>query len=122
MRAVRIKVVIFLFGAIAVGLLILSPLLESHYIQLQHKSPKFYARLAAACDSILAKYPVSTNKVIQVPVTDPSLPDAVKDMHPLKLRVKSQSVWMLLDSNSRAGIGLWWSPTPGETNVWQLGI
>lgn len=109
--------------AFILGLCWLLPIMfESHYIRLQHKSPKYYSNLAAACDSILAKHPSGTNKVSWIPVTDPSLPKAVRDLHPLKLQVNPQRVWMLLDSDSRAGIGLEWQPKWDDTNVWKLDI
>ncbi len=95
---------------------------ESRYIRLQHKSREYYAELAAACDSILAKHPLGTNEVIWISVTDSSLPMVVRDLHPIKLQVNPQRVWMLLDSDSRAGIGLEWQPKWDNTNVWKLDI
>src|SRR5438045_7124511 len=103
-RIIAFAVLLIDFGG---GMLWLLPIVfESHYIRLQHKSPKYYAELAAACDSISAKYPMGTNAVTAIPVKDPSLPAAIRALHPLNLKVSSQRVWMLLDSNSRAGIGL----------------
>lgn len=78
--------------------------------------------LAAACDSILAKHPLGTNNAVWIPVTDPSLPAVVRDLNPLKLQVAPQRVWMLLDSNSHAGIGLMWEPKRDDTSVWKLAI
>ena len=95
---------------------------ESHYIRLQHKSPKYYAELAGACDSLLATHPLGTNEVIWISVTDTSLPAVVRDLHPLKLQVNPHRVWMLLDSDSRAGIGLEWQPKWEDTNIWKLDI
>ena len=89
---------------------------------LAHKSLEYYAELAAACDSILEKHPLGTNEVIWIPVTDTSLPAVVRRLHPLKLQVNPQRVWMLLDSDSRAGIGLEWHPKWDDTNVWELDI
>jgi|SRR5208283_163795 len=128
MRTFRIVLVIaaamaFVVMALVFGLFwILPRTFESHYIQLQHKSREYYTELAAACDSILAKHPMGTNEVISISVTDPSLPAIVRDLHPLKLAVNPQRVWMLLDSNSRAGIGLEWQPKWDDTNVWKLDI
>jgi hypothetical protein len=93
---------------------------RSHYIRLQHKSHEYYVELAAACDSILASHPLGTNEVIWIPVTDPSLPTVVRDLHPLKLQVWPERVWMLLDYDSHNGIGLEWQPKWDDTNVWKL--
>ena len=123
MRLFRIILVITVFLTfVLVGFLLLPTMFESHYIQLQHKSRDYYTAVAAACDSILEKHPLGTNEVIWIPVTDPSLPKVVKDLHLIKLQINPQRVWMLLDSNSRAGIGLEWQPKWDETNVWKLDI
>ena len=100
MRAFRVIVVVGVVVVCVLGMFWLLPtMFQSHYIRLQHKSPEYYAELAAACDSILAKHPLSTNEVIWIPITDPSLPTVVRDLHPLKLQVNPQRVWMLLDSD-----------------------
>jgi hypothetical protein len=123
MRAFRIILIIAVVMAFVLGLLWLLPMMfESHYIRLQHKDREYYVELAAACDSILTKHPLGTNKVIWIPVTDPSLPMVVRDLHPIKLQVNPQRVWMLLDNDSRAGIGLEWQPKLDDTNVWKLDI
>jgi len=46
----------------------------------------------------------------------------VRDLNPIKLQVNPQRVWMLLDSDSHAGIGLEWQPKWDDTNVWKLDI
>jgi hypothetical protein len=123
MRTSRIILAIAVVMAFVLGLFWLLPMmLESHYVRLQHKSREYYMELAAACDSILATYPLGTNEVIWIPVTDPSLPMVVRDLHPIKLQVNPQRVWMLLDSDSHAGIGLEWQPKWEDTNVWKLDI
>ena len=123
MRAFRIILVTVVVAAFVLGLFwVLPTIFESHYIRLQHKSPEYYAELAAACDSILAKYPLGTNEVIWIPITDPSLPRVVRDLRPLKLQVNPHRVWMLLDSDSHAGIGLEWQPKWDNTNVCKLDI
>ena len=123
MRSFRIILVITVVMAFVLGLFYLLPMMfESHYIRLQHKSREYYVELAAACDSILAKHPSGTNEVIWIPVTDPSLPKVVRDLRPLKLKVNPRNVWMLLDYDSRVGIGLGWGPKLDDTNVWTLSI
>ena len=122
MRILRAILVIVVVVACVLGLFWFLAMFGSHYIRLQHKSPEYYAELAAGCDSILAKHPPGTNEVIWISVTDPSLPRVVRNLHPLKLQVYPQGVWMLLDSDSRTGIGLGWQPKLGDTNVWELDI
>ena len=100
MRAFRIILGVIVAVVSILGCLwLMATVFQSHYIALQHKSPRYYTELAAACDSILAKHPTGTNDVIWVSVADSSLPNVVKDLHPLKLQVNPQRVWMLLDSD-----------------------
>jgi hypothetical protein len=95
-------------------------LLNPQYFGLRHKSAKYYADYTAACDSVLAAHPLGTNKSIQIPVTDPSLPKIMTDLHPIKIEVSSQRVWMLLGSDSHLGFGLTWDPQWDNTNIWVL--
>jgi hypothetical protein len=118
MRTVRI---VLISAVVILGLFWLLTM-RSHYIRLQHKSHGYYVELAAACDSVLATHPLGTNEVIWISVTDTSLPAAIRDLHPLKLQVNPHRVWMLLDSDSHAGIGLEWQPKWEDTNVWKLDI
>ena len=119
-NALIVAVSVVVCGMVFVlGLLWLLPL-RSHFLRLQHKRVSYYTQLAAACDWVLALHPVSTNEIVSVSVTDPSLPGSIQDLHPLELRVSPHRVWMLLDSNSRAGIGLVWGPKSDDTNVWVL--
>jgi|GEM_PF-3076399 hypothetical protein len=121
MSAFRNILVMTVVMAFVIGLFWLLTM-RSHYIRLQHKSREYYVELAAACDSILAKHPLGTNEVIWIPVTDASLPTVVRDLHPLKLQVNPQRVWMLLDYDSHAGIGLEWQPKWDDINIWKLDI
>ena len=118
----RALAIILVLATVVFGLFWFLPMFQSHYIQLQHKSPEYYVELTAACDSILAKHPPGTNEAIWIPVTNSSLPTVIRDLHPLKLQVNPHGVWMLLDSDSRAGIGLEWQPKWDDTNVWKLDI
>jgi hypothetical protein len=122
MRTLRFILIVVVVMASVLGALWFLPMFQSHYIRLQHKNPEYYVELAAACDSIWAKHPPGTNEAIWISVTDPSLPTVVRDLHPLKLQVNPNRVWMLLDSDSHAGIGLEWQPKWDDTNVWKLDI
>jgi hypothetical protein len=123
MRILRVIAVTFLvITFVTGGFWLLLTMSESSYLRLQHKSPKYYAELAAACDSILATHPIGTNEVIWIPVTDTSLPAVVRRLHPLKLQVNPHGVWILLDSDSRAGTALVWQPKWDDTNVWKLDV
>lgn len=121
MRALRIILAVVLVLACIIGFLWFLPnMLNPQYFGLRHKSAKYYADYTAACDSVLAAHPLGTNESIKIPVTDPALPKIMTDVHPIRIEVSSQRVWMLLVSDSRAGFGLTWNPQWDNTNIWVL--
>lgn len=95
---------------------------RAHYTQLQHQSPEYYAGLAAALDSLFPKQPLALNECMWPPLTDPSLPKVLRDLHPLKIQVNAHDVWMALDSNSGVHGLVWWRPQEWDTNIWNLEI
>jgi hypothetical protein len=121
MRLFRIILVIALVVVFTVGFLGLLPeILNPQYFGLRHKSAKWYSDFTTACDSVIVTHPLGTNNYITIPVTDPSLPKIITDLHPLKIQVAHQWFWMLLVSDSRAGFGLTWDPKWEDTNTWVL--
>ncbi len=121
MRALRIIAIIAVPLALIVAFLWFLPmLLNPQYFGLRHKSSKWYAEFTAACDVVLAAHPLGTNEAIWIPVSDHSIPKIIRDLHPLKLQVNPQRVWMLMVSDSHAGFGLEWHPKWDDTNVWTL--
>ena len=121
MRALKIIAILgAVLALLAAFLWFLPELLKPQYFGLRHKSARWYVDFTAACDDILAAHPPGTNKAIWIPVADPSLPKIIKDLHPLKLQVNPQRVWMLMVSDSHAGFGLEWVPKWEDTNVWIL--
>ncbi len=121
MSALRITAVIAVVLACIVAFLWFLPtLLNPQYFGLRHKSTRWYVDFTAACDAVLAAHPPGTNEAIWIPVTDPSIPKIIRDLHPLKLQVNPQRVWMLMVRDSHAGFGLEWHPKWGDTNVWVL--
>jgi hypothetical protein len=95
-------------------------LINPQYFGLRYKRATYYADYTAACDSVLAQHPLAANESIMIPVSDPSLPKIMTDLHPVKIEVSFQHVWMCLGSDSHAGFGLTWDPQWGNTNVWVL--
>lgn len=122
MRALLVILTISVVIGSILGIPLVLPRLQSHYVRLQHKSSEYYVELASACDAILAKHPLGTNELIAIPVTDPSLPPIVRDLSPLKVQLTPRGLWMMLDSDSHSGIGLDWQPKEHDTNVWKLDI
>ena len=119
-RWVVVSLVVLLVILPSVFALIAPELLESPYIRFQKHSQTYYGNLAQACNTVLAEHPVGTNKFIEISVTDPSLPKAIRDLHPIKINVSTQGYWMGLVSESRSGVGVSWGPQQDNTNIWSL--
>ena len=121
MRALRvIAAVVAVLVCIAAFLWFLPNLVNPQYFGLRHKSARWYVDFTAACDAILTAHPLGTNDAVWIPITDPSIPKIIRDLHPLKLQVNPERVWMLMVSDSHAGFGLTWDPQWDDTNVWVL--
>lgn len=98
-------------------------LLDSNLRKFERKGASFHADFAAACDSILAQHPLGTNKTIQLSPVDPSLPKIVCDLHPLKIQISANRIWMLVDGSHADGLATVWEPAvEAHTNVWHLHI
>jgi hypothetical protein len=120
-QCLKILIVTVLVFVAFIGIFCSLPnLLNRRYFGLRHKNAKWYANFTEACDSVLAEHPLGTNEAIWIPVTDASVPKIIKDLHPIKLQVNPQRVWMLLGSDSHAGFGLEWHPKWNDPNVWVL--
>jgi hypothetical protein len=121
LRASRIILATGLVAVFIIGLVWFVPtLVNPQYFGLRHKSAKYYADFTAACDSILTEHPLGTNEAVKIALTDPPLPKIITDLHPIRIQVRPQCVWLLLGSDSHAGFGLAWEPQYGQTNIWVL--
>jgi len=124
MRISRIKLVVGLIAVFTIGFIwVWEALSDPQYFALRHKSEKWYVDFTAACDSVIASHPVGTNgsaDFSELPVTDPSLPKMIMDLHPVKIQVSHRRLWMMIVANTRPGFGLIWEPKFGETNEWLL--
>ena len=117
MRALRVIAGMFLIAVCLVGLVFLLPELND-YGRFRHKSDDYYRELTAACDVILASHPVSTNKFIELSVSDSSFPKLIRDLQPLKIIIHPQRIWILHGGSMPFGIT--WERDERRTNVWSL--
>jgi hypothetical protein len=93
----------------------------SVYLGFKHKNATYHAEFAEACDSLLALHPLGTNQSIEVPVTDPSLPKIITDLHPVRIGVSPNKVWILVNESHIDGLAVIWEPQ-NQTNTWALSI
>jgi hypothetical protein len=95
----------------------------SVYLGFKHKSPKYHAEFAKACDSVLAQHPLGTNKDIELSAADPLLPNIITDLHPVRIEVSPDKVWILVNGSHIGGLAVIWEPqNTNQTKAWALSI
>jgi hypothetical protein len=99
----------------------------SVYLGFKHKSTKYHAEFAEACDAVLAQHPLGTNKDMELSVSDPSLPNIITDLHPVLIRVYPNKVAILVNESHIDGLAVIWEPlwepqNESQTNTWTLSI
>jgi hypothetical protein len=126
MRALKV-ITALMAGVLAVFLLLVYCQLTRKYVRFEHQSSKYHAEFATACDSILAQHPLGTNGFLEISTTDTSLPRIVGDLHPERIKVSTNCVWVLVDGTHTDGLVVLWETQWGPegvklTNVWNLEI
>ena len=124
----KIRVVVVLAGCIFSSVLLLvlcigsAAGLYNPASGFKHKSPQYYAAFAKSCDSLLAQRILGTDEFVEVLVTDASLPEMIRDVHPFKIKLARDRVWILAGGTSHVlGYGITWEPQDeAKTNVWAL--
>ncbi len=101
--------------------------LTSYYLSFKHKRAKYHADFAKACDSLLINYPLGTNKYVEISAKDSSLPKMISDLHPERIRVARNKVWILVHGSHVNGLAVIWEPVwdpmdQNQTNTWALSI
>ena len=117
MRTSRVITVFVLLLICLVGLFSLGPR-HTQYSRFRHQSDSYYTEFGKACDAILAKHPVGTNRFIELSVVDPSLPKIIRALQPLKITVQSNRVWILRGGSIEFGIT--WEQDDTRRDVWTL--
>jgi hypothetical protein len=93
------------------------------FIRFEHRSTRYHADFAAACGSILAHYPLGTKRFVEISPADASLPGIVRDLHPERIKVATNWVWILVDGSHLDGLNVTWAPQDeARTNTWNLVI
>jgi len=101
--------------------------LNADYLHFKYKNAKYHADFAEACDYILAHYPLGTNKVMRLSVTDAPLPRIISDWHPKRVDLTSNYVCIDVHDGHIGGLVIIWKPqwegqNPTQTNTWNLCI
>jgi len=107
-----------------IGLLIVAALYVrafwdfSEFLRFNHRSPSYFAALATSCDVLLAQHPLGTNAYIELEETDPTIPEIIREMDPIRIDVLSNRVWILHGGAIRFGVT--WMEDSLNTNRWVL--
>ena|SRR6185369_4330378 len=97
---------------------------DGKYSRFKHRNAEYHAAFAAACDSMLTQFSLATNKFFEFSAADPLVSRIVRDLHPAKIKVSTNWVWILVDgSHSGDGLVVVWEPqNERQTNMWNLVI
>lgn len=116
------KSLLVIVTLLAVLILVLPILVHPQHFAFRHRSAGYYADFARACDSLLAQHPIGTNQFVEVPVFDPSIPSIIRQVHPFRIKLATNWVWILAWGEGHAdGVGITWGPqSESQTNGWAL--
>ena len=81
MSGSKIILALAFLGGIFIVLALFAPY-RSPYLRFIHHNQHYYARLAHACDALLAQHPLGTNRYVEISPTDPSLAHEISGLHP----------------------------------------
>src|SRR5437016_2966820 len=92
MRAARVIPAIVLI--VLLSAVVLFVLFDTKFRRFKHQSAMYHAEVAAACDFMLAHYPIGTNSYgVEISVTDAALPQVVRSLHPIKIKLAPNWAW-----------------------------
>ncbi len=117
-RTLALALIVYLIGC---------PIFGSYFWRFKHRSTKYHADVAKACDFILNTYALGTNRVMDILPSDPSLPRVISNLRPERLAISSNRVWILVNESHINGLAIIWEPLwnpsdVNQTNTWVLSI
>jgi len=119
MRLRRIILIPLALALVIAGVVFEIRVLTPEFFLFRHKGQKYYAEFADACSSLLAQHPVGTNRFIELDATDVAIPKIIRELHPAKIRVAPDWIWML--HGGGIGFGITWERQAGsQSNTWVL--
>ena len=110
---------LFLIAIFVVGLAIFVLNFMPEYFLFRHRSERYYADFATACDVVLEQHPLGTNKFIELHAMDSSIPKIIRDLRPAKIKLAPNWVWILHGEGIEFGI-TWEQQNQTQTNAWTL--
>ena len=122
MRATRIIPALVLVALVSA--VVLFVLFGTKFRRFKRQSATYHAEVAAACDFMLAHYPIGTNLYgVEISVTDAALPQIVRSLQPIKIKLAPNWAWIWVDGSHTDGLNITWEPQDElHTNIWNLVI
>jgi len=112
---------LFLIAVLVLGGILCLPYAISPYLRFMDKSSAYYEQVASALESLRQRYPLGTNSTLHIPVSDPSIPQVIRHLHP------SEILRFADGAGVRIGVGrgsftVSWSRDEMRTNanIWTL--
>lgn len=91
-------------------------------LQFMSQGRKYFREFGQACDSLLQKYPLGTNRSIRILGDDSSLPSIIRNLNygVERVTISSNSVHIVVPAPWH-GFGIAWEPqNEANTNIWAL--
>jgi hypothetical protein len=94
--------------------------LSPGYKAFVHKEPEFYAQLAADCDRLLSRGPITeTSETRKLARETNSLPPLVKALNPDRILIDTNLVLLRIGSG-QASFGVVWRQSDTDPHLWAL--
>jgi hypothetical protein len=99
-------------------------LVGSKFHRFEHRGASYYAEVAEACDFMLTHYGLGTNQYgAEIPLTDAGIPQVVRNLRPIKIKLALNWAWIWVDSSHTDGLNITWQPQDElHSNIWNLVI
>lgn len=129
----RVTKIIVCLAVFAILILFASALFSSRYLRFMRKDSAYYSQVAHACDEIMQQHPVLgfnnsvtvTSNIVLVDTLrlsgrDPSLPQIIRALHPDRIVISANRVFIDIPPERGRGFGLIWEHGDLATNNWVL--
>ena len=119
-RSMRARGLI-LAAVLGLALILGLPYAISPYLLFMDKSSAYYAQVADGLELVRQQHPLGTNLFLQIPVSDPSITQVIRDLHPSEIRRFADGAGLRIGTG-RGRFTVSWSRDEMHTNssIWTL--
>jgi hypothetical protein len=100
---------------------------NADYLRFKYQNAEYHARFGEACDLLLTQHPLGTKEGIMLSGTTTPLPAIISALHPVRIELSSNFVWIGVHEGHIGGLCIIWKPQwvpqdQAQTNTWNLSI